>query len=376
MIQQKFSLPLACPILALIGLALGATNRKDGKLGSFVIGIGVIFVYYVLLWGARAAAMGGRFSPELAPWMPEHRAWASAAWSWWSGGPASAISRSGSACRRSGARRHGRRARARRRRQPRRRRATRRSSIAFPTSICRCPGCSTSTSRASISASSLLGLARAARASSTSRRSSISPTSCSAAKRRRRCCCATSISARRSSCTTSSRWACWSSTLVTIGVMTKNSELLVMRACGISLYRAAVPLLLLRRPGQRRRCSLMQERVLAYGEPRGRPARAHHPRTGPPATTALNRRWMVGHQRRDVSLRFLRSSAPTGSRTCCVYRLDDSAWRLRAVTRASDAVLVPPRDAGDRGGRRGWRAAGLDARDSSPPRQRRRNSRR
>src|ERR1019366_7190475 len=33
-------------------------------------------------------------------------------------------------------------------------------------------------------------------------------------------------------------------TLVTIGVMTKNSELIVMRACGISLYRAAVPLVL------------------------------------------------------------------------------------------------------------------------------------
>src|SRR5262245_32236128 len=70
MIQQKMSLPLACPILALIGLALGANNRKDGKLGSFVIGIGVIFIYYVLLWGARATAMGGRFSPEWAPWIP------------------------------------------------------------------------------------------------------------------------------------------------------------------------------------------------------------------------------------------------------------------------------------------------------------------
>ena len=33
-------------------------------------------------------------------------------------------------------------------------------------------------------------------------------------------------------------------TLVTIGVMTKNSELVVMKACGISLYRAAAPLLI------------------------------------------------------------------------------------------------------------------------------------
>jgi lipopolysaccharide export system permease protein len=68
MVQQKLSLPLTCPILALIGLALGTTNRKDGRLGSFVIGIAVIFIYYVLLWGARAAAIGGSFSPEWAPW--------------------------------------------------------------------------------------------------------------------------------------------------------------------------------------------------------------------------------------------------------------------------------------------------------------------
>ncbi len=73
MLQQKFSLPMTCPILALIALALGASNRKDGKLASFAVGMGVIFVYYVLLWGARAAAMGGRFSPELAPWLPEYR---------------------------------------------------------------------------------------------------------------------------------------------------------------------------------------------------------------------------------------------------------------------------------------------------------------
>ena len=33
-------------------------------------------------------------------------------------------------------------------------------------------------------------------------------------------------------------------TLVVIGMLTKNSELIVMRACGISLYRSSVPLLL------------------------------------------------------------------------------------------------------------------------------------
>ncbi|MDR1988848.1 MAG: LptF/LptG family permease, partial [Acidobacteriaceae bacterium] len=68
--QQKLSLPLTCPILALMALALGVTNRKDGKLASFALGAAVIFIYYVLLWGARAASQGGRLDPELAPWTP------------------------------------------------------------------------------------------------------------------------------------------------------------------------------------------------------------------------------------------------------------------------------------------------------------------
>src|SRR5438067_1018785 len=38
-IQQKFAIPAACLVLAMIGLALGATNRKEGKLAGFVLGI-------------------------------------------------------------------------------------------------------------------------------------------------------------------------------------------------------------------------------------------------------------------------------------------------------------------------------------------------
>ena len=70
MVQEKFALPITCPILALIGLGLGTSNRKDGKLASFVLGFGVILVYYILLYGARAFATGGRLAPEWAPWIP------------------------------------------------------------------------------------------------------------------------------------------------------------------------------------------------------------------------------------------------------------------------------------------------------------------
>lgn len=70
MIQQKFSFPAACLVLALIGLGLGVTNRKDGKLASFVLGFGVIFTYYVVLWTCRSLAKSGRLAPELSPWVP------------------------------------------------------------------------------------------------------------------------------------------------------------------------------------------------------------------------------------------------------------------------------------------------------------------
>jgi LPS export ABC transporter permease LptF/LPS export ABC transporter permease LptG len=68
-IQQKFSIPVACLVLALIGVGLGVSNRKDGKLAGFVVGIGVIFLYYVLLWTSRAGAIGGVLVPGFAAWI-------------------------------------------------------------------------------------------------------------------------------------------------------------------------------------------------------------------------------------------------------------------------------------------------------------------
>ena len=58
-------------IFALIGLALGVTSRKDGKLASFALGIGVVFAYYVLMYGGgEAMAKAAVVSPHLAMWIP------------------------------------------------------------------------------------------------------------------------------------------------------------------------------------------------------------------------------------------------------------------------------------------------------------------
>ena len=68
-IQQKFSLPVACFVLALIGVALGASNSKDGKFASFVLGSGVVFTYYILLYSSRAAAFAGKLPASVSPWL-------------------------------------------------------------------------------------------------------------------------------------------------------------------------------------------------------------------------------------------------------------------------------------------------------------------
>ncbi|MBE40370.1 MAG: LPS export ABC transporter permease LptF, partial [Acidobacteria bacterium] len=69
-IHRKFSIPVACFIFGLIGLAFGLSNRRDRKISSFVVGIGVIFVYYVWMYVAEAAAKGSLVSPHLAMWLP------------------------------------------------------------------------------------------------------------------------------------------------------------------------------------------------------------------------------------------------------------------------------------------------------------------
>ena len=70
-IHKKFSIPAACLIFGLIGLALGATNRRDGKLANFVIGVTIIVVYYLLLELGQSVIRGHIIPPWVGAWLPD-----------------------------------------------------------------------------------------------------------------------------------------------------------------------------------------------------------------------------------------------------------------------------------------------------------------
>ena len=137
--------------------------------------------------------------------------------------------------------------------------------------------------------------------------------------------------------------ACWSSTLVTIGVMTKNSELIVMRACGISLYRTAVPLLLFarRRSGVAVRAAGAGARA---SQPRGGPARTHHPRTGRRRPARSTGAGSSARQDEIYHYEFFDPRREPVLATCWVYRLDEHVLAAsRRVTRAAEAA-APDRE--------------------------------
>jgi LPS export ABC transporter permease LptG len=84
-------------------------------------------------------------------------------------------------------------------------------------------------------------------------------------------------------------------TLVTVGILTRTSELIVMRACGISLYRAAAPLLAIAVVAGGV-LFVFEENVLAHSNRRADELR-HVIRGGSPRTIdILDRRWILGRK--------------------------------------------------------------------------------
>lgn len=66
--HRRFGLPAACLVLALVGIPLGLSARKGGKSTGFVLTITLVFVYYLFSLIGVSLARQGRITPWLGVW--------------------------------------------------------------------------------------------------------------------------------------------------------------------------------------------------------------------------------------------------------------------------------------------------------------------
>ncbi len=69
--NQRFAMPLACLLMALIGVPLGITRRRAGKSAAVVMTVAIAFLYYMSMIGFIGLARQGVMSAELAAWLPD-----------------------------------------------------------------------------------------------------------------------------------------------------------------------------------------------------------------------------------------------------------------------------------------------------------------
>lgn len=69
-LHQRIALPMACLLLALLAVPLGTSSRKGGKSGAFVITVAVAFLYYMGLISLIGLARQGSLPPYIALWIP------------------------------------------------------------------------------------------------------------------------------------------------------------------------------------------------------------------------------------------------------------------------------------------------------------------
>jgi LPS export ABC transporter permease LptG/LPS export ABC transporter permease LptF len=79
-IHQRLALPLACLLFALLGMPLGMTRARSGKGASFALSIAVTLVYWVVFTSARDQALEGRIPVFLGVWSGDI---VTAAWATW-----------------------------------------------------------------------------------------------------------------------------------------------------------------------------------------------------------------------------------------------------------------------------------------------------
>ena len=70
-LHQRFALPLACILLALVGIPLGVSSRKGSKSTAFVLTVLVAFLYYLGFTTLIGLARKGSLPVPIAVWTPD-----------------------------------------------------------------------------------------------------------------------------------------------------------------------------------------------------------------------------------------------------------------------------------------------------------------
>lgn len=68
--QQRYTLPFACMLFAVLGPGLGVVRTRSGRSGGYLFGIGAIFLYYVFSTAGDALGEETHLPPLLAAWLP------------------------------------------------------------------------------------------------------------------------------------------------------------------------------------------------------------------------------------------------------------------------------------------------------------------
>ena len=67
-IYKKYAIPFACIVFAVLAAALGVSSRKGGRSSAYAVSIGIILVYYIFLIGGERFGDAGTVPPWLAAW--------------------------------------------------------------------------------------------------------------------------------------------------------------------------------------------------------------------------------------------------------------------------------------------------------------------
>ncbi len=70
-LHRRLALPLACVLLALAGVPLGITSRRAGKSGAIVLTVAIGIIYFIGLISCSSLARQGTLPPGIAIWIPD-----------------------------------------------------------------------------------------------------------------------------------------------------------------------------------------------------------------------------------------------------------------------------------------------------------------